>query len=147
MELCLLNLLILTDCFLCKSYPCVLFQILSHVINQESHVYSWDLGKHFLVCFLKFWNLPSFTSEISKSQKSELGKFIPNFPLKHGITSTNFSLRRIMWEISIHRSWICPDHLIGKDTCWLSLIEYILGEVHHNSTTWLWAKLLGQIFP
>ena len=40
MELCLLNLLILTDCFLCNSYPCVLFESLSHVINQESHVYS-----------------------------------------------------------------------------------------------------------
>ena len=26
----------------------------------------------------------------SKFQKSELGKFIPNFPLKHVITSTNF---------------------------------------------------------
>ena len=25
----------------------------------------------------------------SKFQKSELGKFIPNFPLKHMITSTN----------------------------------------------------------
>ena len=40
MELCLLNLLILIDCFLCNSYPCVLFESLSHVINQESHVYS-----------------------------------------------------------------------------------------------------------
>ena len=39
MELCLLNLLILIDCFLCNSYPCVLFESLSHVINQESHVY------------------------------------------------------------------------------------------------------------
>ena len=38
-ELCLLNLLILIDCFLCNSYPCVLFESLSHVINQESHVY------------------------------------------------------------------------------------------------------------
>ena len=34
-------------------------------------------------------NLPRFTWEISKFQKSELGKFIPNFPLKHVITSTN----------------------------------------------------------
>ena len=40
MELCLLNLLILIDCFLCNSYPCVLFESLSRVINQESHVYS-----------------------------------------------------------------------------------------------------------
>ena len=89
MELCLLNLLILIDCFLCNSYPCVLFESLSHVINQESHVYSWNLGKIYLVHFLKFWNLPCFTREIQKFQKSELGKFIPNFPLKHVITSTN----------------------------------------------------------
>ena len=39
-ELYLLNLLILIDYFLCNSYPCVLFESLSHVINQESHVYS-----------------------------------------------------------------------------------------------------------
>ena len=36
MELCLLKLLILIDCFLCNSYPCLLFENLSHVINQES---------------------------------------------------------------------------------------------------------------
>ena len=92
MELCLLNLLILIDCVLCNSYPCVLFESLSHVINQESHVYSWNLGKIYLVHFLKFWNLLRFTREIPKFQKSELGKFIPNFPLKHVITSTNFIL-------------------------------------------------------
>ena len=40
MELCLLNLLILIDCFLCNSYLCVLFESLPHVIKQESHV-SW----------------------------------------------------------------------------------------------------------
>ena len=38
MEICLLNLLILIDCFLCNSYSCVLIESLSHVINQESHV-------------------------------------------------------------------------------------------------------------
>ena len=77
------------DWFLCNSYPCVLFESLWHVINQESHVYSWNLGKIYLVHFLKFWYLPRFTREISKFQKSEFGKFIPNFPLKHVITSTN----------------------------------------------------------
>ena len=34
-----------------------------------------------------FWNLPSFTREISNFQESELSKFIPNFSLKHVITS------------------------------------------------------------
>ena len=60
-----------------------------HVINQESYIYSWNLGKIYLVHFLKFWNLTRFTWEISKFQKSKLGKFISNFPLKHVITSTN----------------------------------------------------------
>ena len=45
MELCLLNLLILIDCFLCNSYSCVLFESLSHVIDQESHVYREIWGK------------------------------------------------------------------------------------------------------
>ena len=67
MELCLLNLLILNDWFLCNSYHCVLFKTLSHVINQESHVSSWNLGKIYLVHFLKFWNLPRFTREILQS--------------------------------------------------------------------------------
>ena len=70
----------------------MLFESLSHVINQESHIYSWNLGKIYLVHFLKFWNLPCFTREIQKFQKSELGKFIPNFPLKHVITSTNWNV-------------------------------------------------------
>ena len=39
MELCLLNLLILIDCFLFNSYPRLLFETLLHMINQESHVY------------------------------------------------------------------------------------------------------------
>ena len=33
-------------------------------------------------------NLPRLFFEFLKSQKSELGKFIPNLPLKHVITST-----------------------------------------------------------
>ena len=89
MEPCLLNLLIVIDCFLCNTYICVLFESLSHVINQESHVYSWNLGKIYFVHFLKFWNLPCFTREVSKFQKSELSKFIPNFPLRHVITNIN----------------------------------------------------------
>ena len=72
MKLCLLNLLILIG-FLCNSFSGVLFESLSHMINQESHL---------LVKFGE--NLPR-----SFFQKSELGKFIPNFPLKHVITSTN----------------------------------------------------------
>ena len=63
--------------FLCNSYPCVIFESLSHVIKQESHVYSWNLGKIYLVYFLKFWNL------------GWKGNFFLNFTNKHVITSTN----------------------------------------------------------
>ena len=50
---------------------------------------------------MKFWeNLPHsfFEILISKFKKSELGKFIPNFPLKHVITSTNFPLYKYFFE-------------------------------------------------
>ena len=53
------------DCCLCNSYPFVLFESLSQVVNQESHVYSWYLG-----------------GNLSRSF------FIPNFPLKHVIIIT-----------------------------------------------------------
>ena len=57
MESCLSNLFILIF-FLCNSYRCVLFESLSHVINQESRVYSWNFVKNYLLHFLKVWNLP-----------------------------------------------------------------------------------------
>ena len=75
MELRLLNLLILIDCFLCNSYPCVLFESLSHVINQESHVYSWNLGKIYLVHFLKFQNFKKVNS-VNLSQISLLNMWL-----------------------------------------------------------------------
>ena len=57
MELWLLNLLILSDWFLCNSYHCVLFESLSHVINQKSYV----------CLFVKFGeNLPRSFFEIFK---------------------------------------------------------------------------------
>ena len=66
MDLSLLNLLILIDCFLCNYYTCVLFESLSHVINQESHVYLWNLGK-----------------------KLKLVNLFHIFPLKRVITNTS----------------------------------------------------------
>ena len=39
--------------------------------------------------FFEILKFPRFTREISKFQKSELGKFTPNFSLKQAITSTN----------------------------------------------------------
>ena len=48
-------------------------------------------GENLPRSFFEMLKSPSFDSgEIPKFQKSELGKFIPNFPLKHVLTSTNF---------------------------------------------------------
>ena len=50
--------------FLCNSYPCVLFESLSHVINQESHL------------FVKFGkNVPRSFSKILKSRSFHSGGF------------------------------------------------------------------------
>ena len=76
MELFLLNLLILIDCFLCNSYPCVL----------RNYIFIREICWKFTLFI--FWD-SEISNEISKFQKSELGKFIPNFPLKHVITGTN----------------------------------------------------------
>ena len=54
--------------------------------------------KHFS-SFLKSSNLSRFTWEISWFQKSELGKFIPNFPLKHVITRTKIIFRRLRFYL------------------------------------------------
>ena len=64
MGLCLLNLLILIDCFVCNSDPCVLFQSLSR--DQPG-----------VTClFVKFGeNLPRSFSEILKSPLFHMGNF------------------------------------------------------------------------
>ena len=73
--------------------------------NQESHVYLWNLGKIYLIHFLKFWNLPRFTQEISKFQKSELGKFISNFTKKHVITRTKLKFCILLEFIFVNGSY------------------------------------------
>ena len=56
------------DWFLvCNSYPCVLFESLSHVVNSDADVYSWNFGKIYLINFLKFWKLDF---KISKKMNS-----------------------------------------------------------------------------
>ena len=96
MELCSLNLLILIDFFLSNSYLCVLFESLSQVINQESCLFV-KFGENLPRSFFEILKyIPRFTWGISKFQKSELSKFIPNFPLKHVITSTNFLKTEIL---------------------------------------------------
>ena len=49
-------------------------------------------------------NLPrSFFEILKKSefQKSELGKFIPNFPLKHVITSTKIDFHHLNYTLPL----------------------------------------------
>ena len=46
------------DWFLCNSYPCVLFESLWHVINQESHKFIRDIWDEF-ISFI-FWNFETF---------------------------------------------------------------------------------------
>ena len=53
------------DCFLCNSYPCALFESLSHVINQESNVNSWNLGR--FVSFI-FWNFEIYLVSFGRFQ-------------------------------------------------------------------------------
>ena len=48
-------------------------------------------GKFTLFIFRNFEISFVLLGDISKFQKSELGKFIPNFPLKYAIASTNLS--------------------------------------------------------
>ena len=57
-----------------------------HMWLTRNHMFIREIWGKF-TSFI-FWNF-EIKILISKFQKSELGKFIPNFPLKHVITSTN----------------------------------------------------------
>ena len=81
MELCLLNLLILI-------VFCVILTLVSslracHMWLTRNHVFISEIWGKFTSSI--FWNF-----EISLV--FELGEFIPNFPLKNVITSTNYSV-------------------------------------------------------
>ena len=84
MELCLLNLLILI--VFCVIHTLVCSLRTCHMRLTRNHIFIREIWGKF-TSFI-FWNF-EITREISKFQKSELGKFIPNFPLKHVTTSTN----------------------------------------------------------
>ena len=64
------------DCVLCSSYPCALFESLSHVINQK---FRENLTRSFFEILKSKFEL---NLKSKSKSKSELGKFIPNFPLK-----------------------------------------------------------------
>ena len=77
-----------------------------HMSLTRNHIFIREIGH-----FLKFWNAPCFTREISKFQKSDLGKFIPNFPLKHVITSTYFKKYALYLGKFWSRVWSVPGPL------------------------------------
>ena len=82
----------------------------------------WNLGKIYLVHFFKFWNLPYIIWEISKFQKSELGKFTPNFLLKHVITSIklfSFSRKSIL-DVQVLWSHKMPKHETRNTFYWIT---------------------------
>ena len=85
MELCLLNLLILIVFFVILTLVCSLRA--SRIWLTRNHMIIREIWGKF-ISFI-FWN---FEISLAKFQKSELGKFIPNFPLKHVITSTNHTI-------------------------------------------------------
>ena len=68
MELCLLNLLLLIDCIMCNSYPCVFFESLSHVINHKSRLFV-KFGENWSRSFSDILKSPSFHSEDLKISK------------------------------------------------------------------------------
>ena len=79
MELCLLNLLILINFFVCVILTLLCSLRACHVWLTRNHMFIREIWVKF-TSFFEIWK---------KFRKSELGKFIPNFPLKHVITSTN----------------------------------------------------------
>ena len=64
MDLCLIKFVDIDWLFLCNSCPYVLFESLSHVINQESHVYLWNLGTfiflNFEISLVSLWRFQNF---------------------------------------------------------------------------------------
>ena len=69
-----------TDWLFCLILTIVCSLRACHMWLTRNHMFIREIWGKF-TSFI-FWNF-----EISKFQKSELGKFIPNFPLKHVITS------------------------------------------------------------
>ena len=89
-ELYLLNLLIL-----------IVFCVILTLVCSLRACHMWLSRNHMFICeiwgkftsFL-FWNFEISLASLERFQnfkKSELGKFIPNLPLKHVITSTNIA--------------------------------------------------------
>ena len=99
MELYLLNLLIMFNCFLCNSYPCVLFESFSHVINQELHVIREISGKFTSFLFLRFQNFKKVNS-VNLSQISLLSMWLPVLTLSISIPPT------IISKISYMDYWV-----------------------------------------
>ena len=78
-----LNVLVLIDCF------CVILTLMCS-LRGITCLFMY-IGENLPRSFFEILKTPLKTREISKFQKSEFGKFIPNFPLNYVITSTNLN--------------------------------------------------------
>ena len=81
----------------------------------RNHIFIREIWGKFTLFI--YWNFSRSTWEISKFQKSELGKFISNSPLKHVITSTNLKWSRTTINKASNNSGLmynygCGDELI-----------------------------------
>ena len=88
---------------------CNLFNVVNNVILKISRWW-FVISRSCFLILKTFAYQPRFTREISKFQKSELGKFIPNFPLKHVITSTNVSRVVLVSTMSVRKFPDCLKH-------------------------------------
>ena len=106
MELCLLNWLIL----FCVILTLVYSLRACHMWLTRNHMFIGEIwGK--LTSFI-FWNFEisnfsisiSKISKISKLQIIELGKFTPNVPIKHVISSTNTCFINVFWLTRVKKN-------------------------------------------
>ena len=108
MELCLLNLLILIVlCIIltlvCPFRACYMWLTMNHMFIREI----WGKFTSFIFwnfeIFQMFFKFFKFFWKISRYQKGELGKLIPNFSLKHLITSTKIPCMHDKKNIELNR--------------------------------------------
>ena len=78
-------------------------------------------GENLPCSFFEILKFPRFSREVSKFQKSELGKFISNFPLKHVITGTNFEqfifVCMLLTSILEFTTALCMDYTLEIFKC------------------------------
>ena len=96
MELCLLNLLILIEFFVCNSYPYVLFEKLSHVIDQEFVKFIREICEKFTSFLFEILKSPSFHSRDFEYNRNNRNR---NWYNRYSIENQNNSM------IQTNKTW------------------------------------------